>query len=422
MKTLKKIYSKEYLLLIGIGFLPLMWKILEICFLVSYSNALKILGQIALINILFKIFEETLLNPLYKMLSKQTLDSVEERQTIINKFFLHYSIVTLIFTISLFLFSKNILQISKISSYIFDETLQFIKIYIIACGFGVVSKYLYTCSLINKDIKKMLVYFLIKSITTAILLIIFVPRFGLGLGVNGIANVEIIINIATIIFLIKGSFKRSNKILTINIKQYFKLSCLSFLETITRNLVYYFVILVFLNTLNNQDLYFVSNEFIWSLMLVPTLAQSSLIKQNLANNKQHALKPYFINSIFLICFMFLLIPIALLIFKYVYNLPNYLDYFFVLIKLLPCYIVFVFDSIIEAYFISTGKLHHILVQTIITNILVYMTALILYLCCVWTVTLNSIILLFNVGVITSSVYTISVYFFEKKKIKQRIKI
>ena len=53
---LKKVYTKEYLILIGIGFLPLLWKILEIAFLSSFNNALKILGQIALISIIFKEF------------------------------------------------------------------------------------------------------------------------------------------------------------------------------------------------------------------------------------------------------------------------------------------------------------------------------------------------------------------------------
>ena len=66
----KKIYSKQYLILIGIGFLPLLWKILEFAFLSGFENALKILGQITLIGIIFKVFEESILNPLYKILSK----------------------------------------------------------------------------------------------------------------------------------------------------------------------------------------------------------------------------------------------------------------------------------------------------------------------------------------------------------------
>jgi len=420
MKKLKKIYTKEYWLLLGIGFLPLMWKILEICFLSSYNNALKILGQIVLISIIFKIFEESILNPLYKTLSKQNLKSNEEKQTIINKFLLYYLILTIIFTLFVYALSKDILEISKIPSYIFNETLKFIKIYIIASGFGVISKYLYTCSLIDKDSKKMLVYLLIKSVATTILFICLVPKFSFGLGVNGIAITELIINIASIFFLLKNRFKTKKLKTNINIKEYFKLFVFSLTETLIRNVVYYFVILVFLNMLDNQDLYFVSNEFIWSIMLVPTLAQTSLIKQDLANNRDCSLEPYFINSLILIIFMILLIPVALLTFKHVYNLSNYLDHFFVLIKLFPCYIIFVFDSVIEAYFISMGKMHHILIQTFITNILVYLTALILYVCGIWTITLNSIILLFNLGVIISSIYTITAYFIERKKIKHHI--
>jgi len=417
MKTLKKIYSKEYLLLIGIGFLPLMWKILEICFLSSYNNALKILGQIALISIIFKVFEESILNPLFKILSSQNLKSEEEKQTIVNKFLVLYLIATIIFTLLVFTFSKTILKISKVPDYLFLETLEFCKIYIIASGFGIISKYLYTCNLINKDNRKILIYFLIKSVATTILFICLVPKFLLGLGVKGIAISELIINIITIILLLNTRIKVSKQKTNFNFKEYFKLFCFSFTETLIRNVVYYFVILVFLNMLDNQDLYFVSNEFIWSIMLVPTLAQSSLIKQDFASNKNSSLKPYFINYFILISFILILIPIAFMVFKYIYKLQNYMEFFVVLLKLLPCYSIFIIDSIIESYFISIGKMHHVLVQTFITNIVVYMTSLILYLCGVWTPTLNSIILLFNLGVIISSIYTITVYIIENKRSK-----
>jgi hypothetical protein len=152
-------------------------------------------------------------------------------------------------------------------------------------------------------------------------------------------------------------------------------------------------------------------------MLVPTLAQTSLIKMDIANNKDSSLKPYFINSFILISFIIILIPVAFFVFKYIYKLQNHIDFFVVLLKLLPCYSIFIIDSIIEAYFVSIGKLQHILVQTIITNIFVYLTALILYLCGIWTITLNSIILLFNLGVVISSIYTISVYIIERKMAK-----
>ena len=418
LNELKRVYTKDYLILMGIGFLPLLWKILEVSFLSSYDNALKILGQIALISIFFKVFEESILNPLYKCFSKQNINETQ-REYFVKKFLMSYFLCTLVFTIAIFFLCPYILKISKVPDYIFNETLSFVKLYVAACGLGVISKYLYTCSLIGKETKKMGWYLFIKSIITAILFVILVPKFSLGFGVQGIAIAEIIINVTTIIYLSMHIKNVKSQRTEFNFKEYFKLFLFSFVETLIRNVVYYFVILVFLNVIDNQDIYFVSNEYIWSIMLVPVLAQASIVKQEIALGNRN-LKPYFMNAILLVLFMVVLIPMALIIFKFIYGLTNYLDYFVVLVKLFPCYIIFVFDSIIEAYFIATGKMKHILVQTILTNIFVYCTALILYLCGVWTITLDSIILLFNLGVIVSSIYTISVYLIENKKESKNI--
>lgn len=414
--SIKKIYSKEYLILICIGFLPLIWKVLEIILLISFDNALKILGQISLISIIFKIFEETLINPLYKTFNKSNYASEEAKNTVTRMFLKYYLLATFAFTVLIFIFIDPIMKISMIPNYIFNETISFLKIYVIASGLGIISKYLFTSSIINKDTKKMLIYLLIKSLITAGLFILLVPTYSFSLGINGIAITELIVNFTTIAYFILTLPKLQKSNISFDKKQYLKLSFYSFSETLIRNVVYYFIILVFLNMLDNQDLYFVANEYLWSIMLVPALAQSTLIKQDISNNKDFSLKPYFINSLILISFMVILIPISLLTFKYIYNLDNYLSYFITLLKLFPCYIIFVIDSIIEAYFLATGKLHHILIQNLLTNILVYLTAFILYLCNIWTITLNSIIFLFNLGVIVSSIYTISIYFFTKRKI------
>lgn len=193
----------------------------------------------------------------------------------------------------------------------------------------------------------------------------------------------------------------------------------SFLETFVRNVVYYCVILVFLNILNNQDLYYVSNDFIWSIMLVPALAQNNIIKQSLSQNNKESLKPYFYNNIIIIIYMCLMILVAFLFFKYAYKFDNYIDYFITLLKLSPCYIIFLFDNVIESYFISVGKMHHVLIQNVITNVLVYLTAFILYLCGLWVITLDSLIIVFSAGMVFSSLYTICVFLFENKYLKRK---
>jgi hypothetical protein len=409
IESIKKIYCKEYFVLVGIGFLPLLWKILEISLLSSFDNSLKILGQTALISIIFKIFEETLLNPLFKILKK---DTEEINIFIAKRFFKNYLIVTLIFTCSILLSINPIMKISMIPSYLFDDCLSFSKLYVIGGGLGIISKYLLTFNIINQDTKKMFIYLLTKSLLTSLLFIILIPK----IGVNAIAISELTINSLIVIYF-TITFPKSNKInYLFDKKEYFKLTGISFSETLIRNIVYYFVILVLLNVIDNQDLYFISNEYIWSLMLVPTLAQSSLIKQRISNDSNHSLKPYFINCMILVIFMILLLLISPIVFNYIYNLENYTIYFLTLSKLFPCYIIFVFDSVIEAYFISKGHLKYILIQSIITNIGVYLTAFILYSCNILPITLNTIIILFNLGVIVSSTYTILTYIKKSKTI------
>ena len=415
MKTLKTVYCKEYFILIGLALLPIVWKVLEIALLTPFNNALKILSQIALISIIFKCFEETIFNPLYKCLSKNNYANNNSKNLIAKKFLIIYVLLTTLFTLLIFTVIQQIMVISKIPENIFFETQPFLKLYVIACGLGVISKYLYTFNVISKNTKQMFFYLLIRVILTATLFLILAPKFSLNLGVNAVAITDIIVNTLTIVYLLITFPKCEKTQISINKKEYFKLTLFSFLETTIRNVVYYFVILVFLNMIDNQDKYFIANEFIWGIMLIPALAQSTLIKQDIANNKNYNLNKYFLNSILLSVFMFILIPIAYLTFKHIYNLPNHLEYFYVLLKLLPCYIIFIFDSVIESYFISTGKLHHVLIQSVITNIVVYLTAYILYLTNVWVVTLNSIILLFNLGIVFSSLYTITTYIILRKK-------
>ena len=347
-QSLKQIYSKNFFIFLGVGFLPLVWKILEIALLSGFDNAINILGQLALINIIFKVFEETLLNPLYKTLSKNNFKTDEQKNAVAKKFLWVYIFITFAFTVLVFLLNRVIAKISCVPNDIFDKVIVFFNIYIFACGFGFIAKFLYTFNIINKDTKKMFIYFISKAFGTALLLLVFVPKFSLALGVNGVAIAELIVNVVTTCYLLITFPKTQKQQIDFDKQNYLKLTAFSFLETIIRNVVYYCVILVVINMLNNQDLYYVSNDYIWSFMLVPTLAQSTLVRQDIASNPSKPLKAYFINCLILLAFMGILTPFAMVVFKYIYALPNYLEYFYVLLKLLPFYIIFVFDSVIES--------------------------------------------------------------------------
>ena len=408
--------KRNYLLFVVIGYLPLIWKFFQIFCLTSFPNALKILGQLSLMAIIFKIFQETIIQPLYRQFG----DNFSNKAFLAKKYFKYILIVCCIFTLIVFVVTPQIATISKIPSEIFKESVIFLKLSCVSFGLNIIVQFLYTFNIVSQNTKNVVVYLLVNSIVLLFLNFVFCSKYCLRMGVNGVAYSNIIINTFLIFYLYFSLSKEKSEHFAINKKEYFKLATISFAETLIRNVVYYFIILVFLNILNNQDIYYVSNEFIWSVMLVPVLAQSTLIKQLLAKDCNQPLKKYFINTIFLSLFIILLVPFAYLLFRYVYKFSDYSLYFSTLVKLVPCYILFCFDSVVEAYFVASGKLHHILIQTILTNLVVYGIAYILYLFNVWTITLDAIILLFNLGMIVSSCYTLCVYFYIKLKKDQKI--
>lgn len=397
--------KNNYFLFIIIGYIPLIWKIFQIFCLTPFSNALKILGQLSLMAIIFKIFQETIIQPLYKTFG----DAYDNKSFLARKYFKFIFIASLIFTFIIFFITPQIAVISEIPSEILKESIIFLKLSSISFGLNILVQFLYTFNIVAKNTKNIVVYLLVNSFMLLLLNFIICSKYCFGIGVNGVAYSEIIINIFLIFYLYLSLSKEHDNTFVINKKQYLKLASISFAETLVRNVVYYFIILVFLNILNNQDIYYVANDFIWSVMLVPVLAQSTLIKQSLAQNNSQPLKKYFINTLLLCIFIILLVPVAFLLFKYIYQFPNYSLYFYTLIKLVPCYLLFSFDSVVEAYFVATGKLHHILIQTILTNLFVYGIAYVLFLFNVWTITLNAIIILFNLGMIVSSCYTLIVF-------------
>lgn len=415
---LKRIYTKEYLLFLAIGFLPLIYKVFQIAFLNSFENAIKILGQMALIEIIFKIFQETIINPLFKILGKN--DNAEEvKNYFAKKLLIVYSAICFAFTLAIFLLVEPIMNISQIPAEIYVSTKLFLQIMIFVNGINVIVQYLYTFNIINKNTKSIFVYFLISSLATLVLGIILIPKFTFGFGVIGLAISMLIVKVAQLIYFLFTIPKVvNNEKKHFDRGKYLKLCILSFFETLTRNLTYYFIVLVLLNTLNNQDLYFISNDFIWSVMLIPTIAQNDLIKQNVSQNNNESLRDYLLNSVIISIFIGLMIPVALILFKYVFKFTNYIDYFSTLLKLIPCYLIFIFDNVIESYFIAVGKMQYVFIQTFITNIIVYLTSYILYICGVWIVTLNGIILVFSAGMILSSAYTIGCYIYQKRKAKK----
>lgn len=162
---------------------------------------MKILGQMTLLGIIFKCLQETLINPLFKTLGKN--DNTEESKNYYAKRFLWiYSLIVVIFSLIIFFMLKPIMIASQIPQEIFDQTHLFLQMMVFVNGFKIIIQYLFTFNMISKNNKNLFVYLLISAIATLVLDIILIPKWSLGLGVNGVAISSLIVNFVLFIYLL----------------------------------------------------------------------------------------------------------------------------------------------------------------------------------------------------------------------------
>ena len=91
------------------------------------------------------------------------------------------------------------------------------------------------------------------------------------------------------------------------------------------------------------------------------------------------------------------------------------SFFIIVLVLLGFYVLYAFQNIFDSTFYGLGKTHYMLFESVVTNLIYYGTAFILYLNGVWTPTLIGIALLFGIGNAFDSIVSLGAYLFLLKR-------
>ena len=93
----------------------------------------------------------------------------------------------------------------------------------------------------------------------------------------------------------------------------------------------------------------------------------------------------------------------------VLNASDYEKIVGLVLILLPFYILFSYNTLMDSVFYGRGRTELLAIQSIITNVSVYGSAYILFQMDVFSPTLTSIALLFGTGIAVDSIVTFSMY-------------
>jgi len=247
--------------------------------------------------------------------------------------------------------------------------------------------------------------------------------FSLNLGVLGVAWSDLAASLALLItifllirpLIMEGVNTWSSFFSIRDWKTYARVSTGSGIDSLVRNLAYFYMIVRMINFLGEGAIggYYLAMHIFWTFLLVPILALSESAKVLIANHcgdLSKVRKLWF--SSMVIGGIFILLWLMFLPFwQRVATLLNpdseIVDYSMkALSVLLVPYMLLALNLVTDSIFYGIGRTEFMAYQSIITNGTVYVGAYLAYVTGFWSPTFNSILLLFSIGIFVDSVLTL----------------
>lgn len=427
LKSIKTFNWRLWLVLVVTLLIPALYQTLRIHFLGDMPGewGVNIASQLSWVNLIYEIIEEAFILPLFFILGK-SLGSKEElenktRVGLLISFGAYLTLSILIVSLA-----RPLCQWMASDPSTLDATVTYIRIESAASCISIVSKFITVLLVtIGKD-KYMYIQLGIQMTLSMLLDTFLISKLpvSLNIGVNGIA----IANIVTSLILVASAFLmlrredihvfRKKKLEFGWLKEYGRIGLFSGLESLVRNVAFMVMISRLVNVISEQGTYWVANNFIWTWLLLPATALYDVIKKETAENKENIKTKtlgYLVISALFSALWFATIPLWKPFLQYVLNTDAYETVFYVVLIQSGFYIAYIFNCVFDGTIYGRGKTQYMLIESIATNGIYYVTMFILWKTGVFVPTLTSIALMFGIGTALDLIPTIACYLYLLKK-------
>lgn len=425
--SLQKIKYKLYFALVVLGLCPAVYTTVRVFFLGSLPGefSFSIAGQLSWVNLLYEIINEAIILPLFYFIGKVLSDKKEFTNRVKTGIIMSLGIYCVISAI-IICFTKPLLSIMATDASIIDASATYIRIESIASIFLILSQFVLVALItINKSKYLYILTFarLVLNLVCDTFLVSSLP-ISLNLGVNGIGYSNIIVNIVLLTISLALLSKENINIFSgakLNfawMKEFVKIGGISGLESLVRNVAYMVMISRMVNVVGEQGTYWVANNFIWGWLLLPVLQLGELIKQETATNKESVRKNclgYFGITAIISVLWLVSIPLWKPFMGNVLQFTDVDKLFELVLVLVGFYVLYAFQNVFDSIFYGLGKTNYMLFESVVTNIVYYGIAFILYVTGVWTPSLIGIALLFGIGNAFDSIVSLGAFLFLLKK-------
>ena len=429
LQNFKKINYKLFLVLLLSIFIPTLYSTIRVNFLGSLPEpwTFSIAAQVAWLNIAYEVISEGLLLPLAFILGQVIKDKKLFTQRMALSLCIFVGVYALM-TILVIVFTPSILKAMQHSSELLNETTNYIRLESVAIFISSIFTFCSLVFLLKNNQKALYKLLVLKTVLTIIFDSLFVSQlsYSLQLGINGVAYTNIVVN--GILFIIalrwlkkEGLSHQSLKQINVDwLKQWLSIGIKSGLESFVRNAAFVIMILQLVNEVQQAGVFWLTNQFIWGWLLLPVLALGQLIKQDAAcsNGLSHQkIKAYMLLTA---CFVFLWlisIPMWSLLLTNVMGITEYQPIYQLTLLMLGFYVVFAINNVIDSYFYGIGRTDLMLYQSLIVNTLFYGSAFYAYQIGWFMPSLESIAIMFGIGITFDALITFVLYGYIRQKHK-----
>lgn len=386
---------------------------------------LEIVAQWQFVQVLFEVIQEAMVFPVFYFVGSQIKNS---KTIILERIKISLTILALVLMpifLCLFFGMDFFINTIGVDQQIVGKTQSYLGIKIWALLFSIFNLGLLIIIESLKIKKILLLLVFIK-----LLLFIFLDSlffggysFSLGMGVIGLALSNFLVEFFVFIFLL------------VKLLQAFQISIIQFLkipsfknlhlfsrvsvgiaiESLIKNVAYFTLILKMLNNIGSKEIggYYLAMHLFWSFFLVPTFIISDTLKVLIANTSKHITEVWKLLKFGLIlilllnaCFL-LFLPFLKSVLSFFSNAPDLIQLGEEAVKwLIVPYLLLSVNLVISALFYGLGETKYLALKTLWTNGLVYLTAYIFYLLGYWLPEYQDILLLFGVGILVGTFFTV----------------
>lgn len=388
------------------------------------TNALATVAQWQFVDLMLEVMQETFVLAIFFFVGKG-MQSKQGPASPIKTSLTTILLFSIVLAVALFSVSSHFVAIIGTPETIRETTSTFLKIKTAGIPIFLLSA---ACVIIVETVNRkrlILILAILQVVYRFILDSLFYGgySFSLDMGVLGVAWSDTLASLAllitALIFIRRLAWNKLKDWRSLfsfkDWKSYLRVGSWSGLDSLVRNVAYFFMIVRLLNLLGENHIggYYLSMHIFWSFLLVPILAIAESSKVLIANSSTDIVKVRSIwYSSLIIGGMVLLLWIIFLPFwRSFAGLLNSngeivsLSTTAMTILIVP-YILFALNAITDSIFYGVGKTRYQAYQAIITNGTVYVVAFVAYLTGLWEPTFTSILILFGIGILVDSLLTV----------------